>query len=124
VVKFFPAFFICARPVYAGPGYLSLPLFFRYTECMTIEQTVEIPENHRIYFDVPAQIPSGKAKVALTIVEFPQGAPPKQEETPVIPLLQLHGIDRGIDTMEAYFARKRAGKILEDAHDARLRGNQ
>ncbi|GHU67560.1 hypothetical protein FACS189447_09830 [Spirochaetia bacterium] len=34
---------------------------------MTIEQTVEIPENHRLFFDIPRNIPSGRAKVALTV---------------------------------------------------------
>ncbi|GHV95442.1 hypothetical protein AGMMS50293_17620 [Spirochaetia bacterium] len=34
---------------------------------MTIEQTIEIPENHRLFFDIPWNIPSGRAKVALTV---------------------------------------------------------
>jgi hypothetical protein len=29
---------------------------------MTIEQTVEIPASHRIYFDVPSYIPGGKGE--------------------------------------------------------------
>jgi hypothetical protein len=34
---------------------------------MTIEQTVEIPENHRLFFDIPRYIPSGRAKVELIV---------------------------------------------------------
>jgi hypothetical protein len=36
---------------------------------MTIEQTIEIPESHRVqvFFDIPRNIPSGRAKVALTV---------------------------------------------------------
>ena len=33
----------------------------------------------------------------------------------VSPLLAMRGIDRGKDTMDAYFARKRADKAREDA---------
>jgi hypothetical protein len=34
---------------------------------MILEQTIEIPEYHRNYFDIPFQIPAGKAKIALTM---------------------------------------------------------
>jgi len=34
---------------------------------MTVTKTIEIPENHRLYFDIPWNIPSGRAKVALTV---------------------------------------------------------
>ena len=33
---------------------------------MTIEQTVEIPADRRIFFDLPPELPVGKAKVELT----------------------------------------------------------
>ena len=35
---------------------------------MTIEQTVEIPANHRLTLDVPREIPPGKAVIAFTPV--------------------------------------------------------
>jgi hypothetical protein len=41
-------------------------------QSMTIEQTVEIPDNHRIYFDLPPQIPAGKARIAINILEYPE----------------------------------------------------
>jgi hypothetical protein len=31
---------------------------------MTIEQTVEIPANHRLTIEVPPEIPAGRAKAA------------------------------------------------------------
>jgi len=34
---------------------------------MTIEQTVEIPPNHRLVFDLPFELPIGKARVELTV---------------------------------------------------------
>jgi hypothetical protein len=37
---------------------------------MIIEQTVEVPASHRIYVDLPSQIPVGEAKIAINI-EWP-----------------------------------------------------
>jgi hypothetical protein len=34
---------------------------------MIIEQTVEIPPNHRLVFDLPFELPVGKARVELTV---------------------------------------------------------
>ncbi|GHT55184.1 hypothetical protein FACS1894109_01250 [Spirochaetia bacterium] len=36
---------------------------------MTIEQTVEIPASHRIYVDLPPQIPTGMVRIAISVVE-------------------------------------------------------
>lgn len=90
---------------------------------MILEQTIEIPENHRIYFDIPFQIPAGKAKIALTISDFSQ-APVSEQEAPVIPLLELRGSCKGEDTLTAYLERKRADNALEFEHDKRLSGLQ
>ncbi|MDR3300932.1 MAG: hypothetical protein LBT01_00185 [Spirochaetaceae bacterium] len=32
---------------------------------MTIQQTIEIPADRRVYFDVPREIPAGVAEVAI-----------------------------------------------------------
>jgi type IV secretory pathway ATPase VirB11/archaellum biosynthesis ATPase len=37
---------------------------------MTIEQTIEIPDSHRVYVDLPPQIPVGKARIAIRIIEY------------------------------------------------------
>ena len=34
---------------------------------MTIEQTIDIMPNHRLVFDLPFEIPVGRAKVKLTV---------------------------------------------------------
>jgi len=34
---------------------------------MTIEQTIEIPPNHRLILDLPAELPVGSARVELTV---------------------------------------------------------
>ena len=77
---------------------------------MTIEQTVEIPASHRIFLDLPSDLPEGKAKLELTIT--PESAP---HEKTAKPLSSLLGIDKGRDTLDAYFERKRADKSKEDA---------
>jgi hypothetical protein len=35
---------------------------------MTIEQTIEIPSNHRLVLDLPFELPIGRARVALTVI--------------------------------------------------------
>ena len=37
-----------------------------YYLIMTIEQTIEIPADHRIFLDLPHELPVGKAKVTVT----------------------------------------------------------
>jgi hypothetical protein len=39
---------------------------------MTIEQTVEIPDNRRIYIDIPPQIPTGRVRIAINILDYPK----------------------------------------------------
>jgi len=75
---------------------------------MTATQTVEIPVNRRIHldFEVSRELPAGKALVSVT--------PLAQTSETGISLLSLRGSCKGLDTMEAYFERKRADKALED----------
>jgi hypothetical protein len=82
---------------------------------MTIEQTIEIPTNRRIFLDLPSYLPVGRAKVELTVT--PEISP--QDKT-VKPLRSLLGIDKERDTMDAYFERKRIDKAKEDAQYERM----
>ena len=79
---------------------------------MIIEQMVDIPESRHLVLDVPLpfSLPTGKARVALTVTTEAAA-----RDGAVSPLLAMRGIDRGKDTMDAYFARKRADKAREDA---------
>jgi len=79
---------------------------------MTIEQTVEIPENRRVHldFEVPCEVPTGRTSI---ILQF--SAEKKEEKNKEgIPFLALRGTCKDIDTLDAYFARKRADKAFED----------
>ena len=73
---------------------------------MTITQTVDIPESRRIYLDLPQEMPIGKARISI----FPVTEELKMDTS----LLSMRGSCKGLDTLEAYFARKRANKALED----------
>ena len=77
---------------------------------MTIELTLEVPDNRRITLEVPPEIPVGKVQILLT--------PVKELPKIGVSLLSLRGSCKGIDTMEAYFTRKRADKALEDRKDS------
>ena len=75
---------------------------------MSVTQTVEIPDSHRLVIDVPREVPTGPVILTFTPVA------PRQEKN-VPPLTALRGIHKGRDTLEAYFTRKRADKAKEDA---------
>jgi hypothetical protein len=113
---------------------------------MTIEQTVEIPPDHRLIVDLPPDSPSGRAKVEVTITplgverflemkhadtalenSIDERQRKERDEyrltlNPVVSLLDLRGSCKGDDTMEAFFERKRADKAREDVVDKRQRG--
>jgi len=48
---------------------------------MTIKQTVEIPANRRIFFDLPPEIPLGRANFELKVLQFPYSTPEKRKMT-------------------------------------------
>jgi hypothetical protein len=47
---------------------------------MTIEQTVTIPADRRIFLDVPPDLPIGRAKVELTFTPLANTAPAENRE--------------------------------------------
>jgi hypothetical protein len=77
---------------------------------MTIEQTVEIPADHRLVLDLPPEIPAGKAKAALTLTF----------ETPLRRDIakSFRGIlkGRGI-SLDRFIEMQREDKALEDEID-------
>jgi hypothetical protein len=66
---------------------------------MLIEQTVEIPANHRLTIEVPQEVPAGRT----TLIFKPLSEAPAEQEKNG--WRSLMGIDKGKDTMEAYFQR-------------------
>jgi len=82
---------------------------------MTIEQTIEVPASRRIIFEIPPEIPLGKVQILVTSLE-------EQPKTK-ISLLSLRGSCKGLDTLDAYFVRKRSYKELEDQKYNQKSGN-
>ena len=37
---------------------------------MTIIQTIDVPEDRRVFFDVPREVPAGKAKFEIKVISF------------------------------------------------------
>jgi len=82
-----------------------------------ITQTIEIPANRRVNldFEVPVEIPVGKAQIYVT---------PLAETTGThVSLLSLRGSCKGVDTMEAFFERKRSEKEQENRNNRRKTDN-
>jgi hypothetical protein len=89
---------------------------------MTIEQTVVIPENRRVYFDVPPRIPLGAVRITVQIAEIPHAGHLESKKKSISALRALRGSCKGEDTLEAYFERKRADKLIEIEHEKHLSG--
>jgi hypothetical protein len=81
---------------------------------MVIEQTVEIPANHRVSIEVPSFIPEGKATIKFSVI--PSGSPPRKAKS----WRSFRGIfkDSG-DTVADFLERMRADRELEDEIDKR-----
>jgi hypothetical protein len=83
---------------------------------MTIEQTVEIPADHRLVFEIPPNIPAGRVKAALTLTF--ETAEPQPEKG--ASWRSLFGLCRDSgDTLAAYLERRRADGALEQAVERR-----
>jgi hypothetical protein len=85
------------------------PFFLCYIINMTIEQTVEIPADHRLVIDVPPEVPAGKATITFA---------PAMSETEVeeCPICAAH---RDPVTGEEQFNAKTAASLRESMAMAR-----
>jgi hypothetical protein len=87
---------------------------------MTIEQTVEIPANHRLYLDIPGDVPIGKAKI--TIVPFAE-PPAKPALNPYEAIEQAAGFAKKLGstlTVEKFLEMQREDLEMEEAQYRRL----
>ncbi|MCL1955636.1 MAG: hypothetical protein FWF68_03490 [Spirochaetes bacterium] len=91
---------------------------------MTIEKTVTIPADHRLHldFDIPPQIPEGKARAALTLIS-------EEEQTThvtgnwVNPLLGLAKAKGAKLTLERFMEMQQEEIEHENENDKRLWAN-
>jgi hypothetical protein len=77
---------------------LPSPLFC-YTAYMTIQQTITIPADRRVYFDLPLDVPAGAAKFELIITPFlvPQSARHKRPFEGLFGCAKDSGVWDGVD---------------------------
>jgi hypothetical protein len=86
---------------------------------MTIEQTVEIPADHRLTIDVPPEIPAGKAIVAFT----PAGEDrPRRRltERQRAAIEKCRGIAKGVLSSDESLEMRREDMELEEAKYRRI----
>ncbi|GMO48555.1 MAG: hypothetical protein Pg6C_11110 [Treponemataceae bacterium] len=81
---------------------------------MIIEQTVEIPASRRVYLEVPAYIPEGRATITFSVSSI--GSPPRSAKS----WRSYRGIfkDSG-NTVSDFLKRMCADRELEDEIDKR-----
>jgi hypothetical protein len=83
---------------------------------MTIEQTVEIPVDHRLYIDVPPYIPEGKATITFSIAPANSKGASQSAKT----WRSFRGIFKGSGgTVSDFLKRMRADRELEDEIEKR-----
>ena len=88
---------------------------------MTIEQTIEIPADHRIFLDLPLELPVGKAKVTVT---------PQTEKTVANgyeATASLRGLAKKMGstlTVERFLEMRQEDLILEEAKYRRFFGEK
>ena len=86
---------------------------------MTIEQTVEIPEDHWLHFELPLGVPAGRARVELTVT--PEPAPPAKTADAWVNPLRGRAKALGSQlTLERFMEMQREDIELENEIDARL----
>ncbi|MCL2441207.1 MAG: hypothetical protein FWD14_05665 [Treponema sp.] len=83
---------------------------------MTITQTVDITDSRRLHidFDVPREIPAGKAQVELKVIPF------KKEEKPEPPLKCLIGVETPLADSLLGVAANLGNITLDEIREERL----
>jgi hypothetical protein len=86
---------------------------------MTIEQTVEIPADHRLTIEVPPEVPTGKAVITFTpdVTARPR---PRLTERQKEAIEKCWGIAKGILSSDESLEMRREDLELEEAKYRRL----
>jgi hypothetical protein len=85
---------------------------------MTIEQTVDIPADHRLTIDVPCEIPAGKVTLTFTPVATDPFAAVGAKNKAAWEKLRELAKDSTL-TVERFLEMKRADRVLEVAIEER-----
>jgi len=79
---------------------------------MTIEQTIEVPASHRVFLDLPLELPVGKARITIT----PQAEKPAANAYGTIE--NLRGLAKKMGstlTVDNFLEMRREDLLLEEA---------
>jgi hypothetical protein len=90
---------------------------------MVIEQTVEIPVSHRLVWDLPPELPTGKARAALTLT-FEKNTGIEKDPSVREALEMGRGIAKRLGSRlssDQFLEMRHQDRILEDSIDARQR---
>ena len=92
---------------------------------MTIEQTVEIPADHRLTLEVPPEIPAGKAVIAFTAVsaDLRSATQPTRRRTTAEAIEYCRGLAKRLGctaTSDDFLEQRRRDRELEDEQYLRL----
>jgi hypothetical protein len=87
---------------------------------MTLEQTVDIPADRRLYLELPETVPSGRTKIALNFEALPSrsAAPRKKELSPELRAAMQEAEEKRAwrfahpEEFEAQMKRAREGGLL------------
>ncbi|MDR1445848.1 MAG: hypothetical protein LBI90_03010, partial [Treponema sp.] len=86
---------------------------------MTIEQTVEIPANHRLIIEVPPEIPAGRAILAFTSAGDTR-LRHRLTERQRAAIEKCWGIAKGVLSSDESLAMRREDLELEEAKYRRI----
>lgn len=76
---------------------------------MVIEQTVDIPENHRVFLDLPLDLPVGRAKIAVYVTPEQTGETAARRARALAAIEKCCGIAQGSGlTSDKFLEMKRA----------------
>jgi hypothetical protein len=93
------------KPSHKNLSFLS---FIWYNQCMTITQTVTIPDDRRIMIEIPRDTPTGEAQV---IIQFPV-----KEKTKAEPQPRPQGEGSPLDSNgKIRFTKKELEEMLHDS---------
>ena len=84
---------------------------------MTIEQTVEIPADHRLTIEVPPEIPAGKAILAFTSFDRTRPGLTERQKAAV---RKCRGIAKGVLSSDESLKMRREDMELEEVKYRRI----
>jgi hypothetical protein len=90
---------------------------------MVIEQTIEIPANRRITFDLPPEFPAGERATVIVLAKDNEEEPARRRRSPQEAIEYCHGLGKRLGirlTSDQLIEMRREDKALEEARYRRM----